>query len=184
LLAAALLWTVSISGPPAPAAAGPTDLPLVYVTPESTVVAEGTDFQLHIAISEEATHLMGYNIKVTFDSTVIHLRDVVEGSLPATSGHNTFFHWFDSGMPQDTVHVNGAVLGATVPGPGELFTLVFKAATGLPTDRETDVVITYTDIRNGVNEQIDHTIRNGWVKVLRPVDVESRTWGAVKGLYQ
>jgi len=85
-------------------------------------------------------------------------------------------------VKSDYVHVNGAVLGATIDGPGELFTLTFKAKThGVV--RTTDVVIVYSVLRDGANRPIDHETRDGFVAVEPTVRVEQSTWGAIKSRY-
>jgi hypothetical protein len=164
----------------APAAGAQT--PLLSVDPDSVIVSDGTAFTLDIVISAEATELMGYNIAVVFDSDVIELSSVNEGSLPLTSGYTTFFYSYDTGAA-DSVHVNGAILGNTVDGPGVLFTLEFEAtpANGV---EETDVDIAYSVLRTGVNEDIVHDVQHGYVRVVTPVRTEVVTWGVVKGLYR
>jgi hypothetical protein len=158
------------------------DTPLVYIHPDSSYVPHNTVFTLEVRVSAATTSLMGYNIAVTFDPSILQLQSVDEGSLPLTSGYTTFFHWLNPAST-DSVHVNGAILGNTVNGPGTLFTLTFKAWS--PDDTQaTDVVIAYSVIRDGVNQSIAHTVQGGHVLVESPIAVESATWGAVKALYR
>jgi len=155
----------------------------ISVCPDSTWKAEGEVFEIGICVSAGLTGVMGYNIAVTFDSSVVEIVDVDEGPLPQSASDTTFFWWYDDGVKSDYVHVNGAVLGATIDGPGELFTLTFKAKThGVV--RTTDVVIVYSVLRDGANRPIDHETRDGFVAVEPTVRVEQSTWGAIKSRYE
>lgn len=155
----------------------------LYVSPDSTWVSEGEVFQIGVCVSAGITDLMGYNVAVTFDSSVIEILDVEEGALPLSASDTTFFWWFNPGVKSDSVHVNGAVLGGTVDGPGELFNLTFKALThGVV--RSTIIRIACSDLRDGTNHPIDHEKRNGFVAVEPTVPSHRATWGAVKDLYR
>lgn len=172
--------SVDVSGPAARVSLFPDTLSVV---PDSTWKSEGAVFQIGIRVSAGVTELMGYNVAVTFDSSVIRLLDVREGPLPQTASDTTFFWWFHPGLPSDSVHVNGAALGATVNGPGELFTITFKALTHGEV-RSTSLRIVYSDLRDGTNHPIGHERRHGFVAVEPTVSVEKATWGAIKDLYR
>lgn len=176
-----VLWLAQI----APAAMAQTPL-LSVVGPameDTVVVDDGSIFTLTVEISSEATELMGWDVAIVFDSDVIELLSVSEGSLPLTSGYSTFFYTYDTGAPVDSVRVNGAILGNTIDGPGVLFTLEFEAqpANG---GKETDVEIVFSDLRTGVNDTIAHDVESRHVIVVTPIAVEAVTWGALKSLYR
>jgi hypothetical protein len=175
-----LAASTDFSGP----AAGPSLFPdTLFVSPDSTWKSEGEVFEVGVRVSSGVADLMGYNVAVNFDSSVIRIVDVGEGPLPRAASDTTFFWWFNAGLESDSVHVNGAVLGATVDGPGELFTLRFKALIhGVV--KTTAIRIVYSDLRDGTNYPIAHERRNGFVAVEPTVRVENATWGAVKNLYQ
>jgi hypothetical protein len=188
-LAISITFTISaIAGLPAIQGHGPLALsPLLsdtlFVSPDSTWRAEGEVFDIGICVSPGITELMGYNVAVTFDSSVIGILDVSEGPLPQASSDTTFFWWFNDGVKTDSVHVNGAILGATVDGPGELFTLTFKALKhGVV--RTTAIRIAVSALRDGSNHPIAHERKNGFVAVEPTIPIEETTWGAVKNLYR
>lgn len=62
----------------------------LFVSPETTVTAELNLIVLGIDISADVTGLMGYNVGVTFDHSLIDLQIAEEGSLPTTSSDTTF----------------------------------------------------------------------------------------------
>jgi hypothetical protein len=152
------------------------------ILPDSTQVSDGTEFTLEIAVSGGVTSLMGWDIAVTFDSDALELVSVDEGSLPLFSGYPTFFFWYGGVLATDSVHVNGAILGDTVDGPGTLFTLTFEGhAVTDPT--VTYVNIAYSVMRTGVNMDIAHDVENAVVEVLLGVSTETASWGVIKSLY-
>lgn len=176
-LALALAVVVAAIGATAPARA---QTPLLYVDPDSIDVSNGTVFTLDVAVSGDVTSLMGWDITVTFNNSVIEFLGASEGTLPLSSGPS--FFWTEPGLPAGTVHVNGAILGHTVDGPGTLFELEFlgHSPVGIHTS---DVTITASVMRTGVNEDIIHDTENGIVRVVGPIATEAVTWGLVKSRY-
>jgi hypothetical protein len=157
--------------------------PLISVSPDSQIVAHGSLLTLEITISAETLELMGYDIAVVFNGDIIRLGSVNEGSLPLGSGHTTFFHWLNPGTPTDSVHVNGAILGTTVNGPGAVIRLELTGYA--PSNiRQTAVEIVFSVIRDGVNQDIVHSVAHGWVRVEPPVRAEETSWGRVKSRYR
>jgi hypothetical protein len=152
----------------------------LQVAPSDTTVVDGTTFQIRIVANSSVTSLMGYDIIVAFDTSLVELIDVVEGSLPGSGGATTFFHWFGAGIPSDTVHVNGAVLGTTVDGPGVLFVITFKAIfPGI-----TPVEFIATEMRDNLNVDIAHNAVDGSITVEKSIPVRSSTWGNIKSRYR
>jgi hypothetical protein len=140
------------------------------VCPDSTWKTEGEIFDLGVCVSAGITNLMGYNVAVTFDSSVIEIMNVVEGPLPK-SAPSSFFKWDDAGVKSDSVVVTGAILGTTVAGPGELFTLTFKARHHGVVNT-TDICIRHSALRDGANQPIGHERRCGFVEVETTTGVE------------
>jgi hypothetical protein len=144
-------------------AVAPLSTDTLSVCPDYVWQPEGAVFAVGICVPPGITDLMGYNVTVAFDSSVIEILNAVEGQLPRGASDATFFWWFDSGAGSGTVHVNGAILGATANGPGVLFTLVFKALHSWI--RTTDVCITQCELRDGINDSIAHERRCGLVEI-------------------
>jgi len=153
--------------------------PRVYIAPADTMVIKDTTFQLKVYVISDSTDMMGYNITIGFDSLMIKVISVDEGSFPLNSGHSTFFYWLNPGS-DDHVQVNGAVLGAPIRGHGVIFTLTFDAV-NLGT---TDVRITASEIRDGDNTTISHTTNNGIVRVIYNVETNPVSWGVIKSTYE
>jgi hypothetical protein len=154
--------------------------PGLQVTPEDTSVVAGTTFQIRIVVDSSITGLMGYNVTVAFDSSIVELVSVDEGSLPGSGGAPTFFHWFNAGVASDTVYVNGAVLGTTVDGPGVLFFITLKGLC----EGTTPVSFVTTELRDNFNVVISHDTTDGNIQVQEPIPVRSDTWGHIKTRYR
>jgi hypothetical protein len=169
LVAAVAAGSVCLQ-PSASSAEPPLVTSVLNVCPDSTWRSEGEVFQIGVCVSAEITDLMGYNVAVRFDSTVIEILGVMEGPLPQSAPGNTFFWWFNPGVRSDSVHVNGAILEATVDGPGELLTMVFRARThGVL--RTTTVRIAHSELRDGTNHPIAHETVDGFVTVVPPTGI-------------
>jgi hypothetical protein len=148
------------------------------VDPESAIVQVGDEFEVDVLVDAGFAALMGYDIDIAFDSSIIQLSGVTEGPLPQSAGAPTFF-WWVPGASADTVVVNGAVLGTTVDGPGVLFTLTFEA-TAVGTS---PLNVTFSDIRTGTNAAIEHEVQSATVIVDKTIPVETTTWGRLKHRY-
>lgn len=151
----------------------------LLVTPVNATVVAGDEFEVRIEVDADFISLMGYDVILAFDSSLVTVLSVDEGPLPPTGPDGSFFYWFDPGVPDSTVHVNGAVLGTTVDGPGILFTVTFEALEV----GTSPLNIIYHDIRDDTNAAIPHDVANTTVIIERPIPVEPSTWGRVKALY-
>jgi hypothetical protein len=156
----------------------------LFVSPETTVTAEQSSLVIGFDVTSDVAGLMGYNIGVTFDHNLIDLQSAYEGALPASSSDTTFFYYWHDPVTtgDDSVLVNGAVLGRTVDGPGTLFTLSFETAE-VAQPETTRVLITFSELRNGVNQSIAHTVRGGVVVIEPSIAVKPSTWGKIKSFY-
>jgi len=133
---------------------------VVSIAPADTCVAVGDTFEVRITADANILNLMAYSIKASFDSTVLSVVDVVEGSL-LTSGGPTFWNWEMVGS--DTVWIENAILtgGPYVDGPGTLAVISFEATgTG-----ESPVVLARTKLWHGYQDPIPHTTADGTVCV-------------------
>ena len=152
----------------------------VMVVPPATLVAPDSVFQIEIAVDSLIVSLMGYDLSLEFDSTIVELISVDEGPLPQSSPSGSFFFWFGAGLPSDEVWVNGAVLGTTVDGPGVLFTITFEAVN----NGTTPVNFISTHMRDGLNVPILHHSVDGQITVDESIPVRDVTWGEIKAVFR
>ena len=148
------------------------------ISPADTCVMAGFIFELDVYINTGAVNLMGWNITIGFDSSLIAVVDVLEGSLPADSGNETFFFWLNEGDVDDSILVNGSILGKTVDSPGVLVTIVFEALTV----ENCEICIEASELRNNLNRPINHTRSCGYLMIEEPIGTEQATWGSIKKL--
>jgi hypothetical protein len=150
------------------------------VWPPDTFVSAGNTFELQILANGDIADLMGFNATVWYDSLVLRIESVTEGSLLRDSGYATVFRWLNQGEETNVIETNGAVLGHTVDGPGVLCTLTFRARVlGV-----SGIHIIASDLRDGVNGSISHTVVPGMVYVDWVIPVQPVTWGAIKNVYR
>ncbi len=154
--------------------------PELQIAPGDTTVVDTTTFQVRIVANSSITSLMGFDITVAFDTSIVELVSVDKESPPGSGDSTTFFHWFDAGIPSDTVHVNGAVLGTTVDGPEVLFFITFKPLS----HGTTPVTFVETELRDNFNVDIGHDTIDGSITVAKSIPVQSVTWGSIKARYR
>jgi hypothetical protein len=152
----------------------------ISVLPDTTVVTIGMQFSLDVAVNDPVDSLMGYDVMVGFDRSYLEVVSVEEGLLPMTSGYATFFRWLNEGCACDSISVNGSILGNMVDGPGTLFTITFKALK----PGKADVVISRSDLRNGMNRKLSHCSEDALVVIEPPIGSEACSWSRVKALYK
>ena len=153
--------------------------PTIYLTPQTTQVTEGATFSIDVAINEAITDLTGYNLEITLDSSIVQYVGAAEGPLPSSGGDDTYFFWTLEG--DDTLIINGAVLGSWVNGPGVLAHITLFALYPGTTDMDF-LSVDLRDIDNNPLAALDE----GAVIIVEeggsPVDATS--WGVVKSLYR
>jgi hypothetical protein len=153
---------------------------LLSVEPDSSLVYIGDLFDLDVMVNGDVDGLMGYNVTIRFDPLYVEIVNASEGSLPALSGHDTFFRWLNAGCGCDSIRVNGSILGGAVDGPGPLARLRFKALCA----GYTYVEIVRSDLRDADNNKLAHVRGRAKVMIESPIGVSDASWGSIKALYR
>jgi hypothetical protein len=152
----------------------------ISVLPDTTVVGLGMQFSLEVVVNDTVKSLMGYDVTVQYDRSILEVVSVREGALLRDSGHTTFFYWLNPACGCDFIIVNGSILGDVVDGPGALFKITFKSIKfgTIP------VSIHESDIRNDQNQSLTHRTQNGVVIIEPPIGTENSSWSRAKNLYR
>lgn len=131
---------------------------IVSVSPDSSAVDVGNTFSVDVLVDSNAI-VHGFEIVLDYDEGLLDVLEVTEGSLLKSSGYSTF--WFVV-TNLDSVHVNDAILGpAEVNGPGQLFSVKFKAkAVG-----QSGLIFKIVDIRDMANTTIPSKSINGHISI-------------------
>jgi hypothetical protein len=163
-----------------PAGAIPASADEILFSPPDTTVFKNDIFPVQVMI-DDVDSLMGYNISVSITGDpCLKIMGLIEGLLPGSNGDETFFRWLNP-WSADSISVNGSILGATVDGPGILFTIMFKALE--PGTAWLD--FSYSDLRDGTNAKIIHDPGvQARIVVAEPVALEESSWGAIKAIYR
>jgi len=153
--------------------------PTIYLTPQTTQVTEGATFLIDVAINEAITDLTGYDLEITLDSSIVQYVGAVEGPLPSSGGDDTYFFW--TLEDDDTLIINGAVLGSWVNGPGVLAHITLFALYPGTTDMDF-LSVELRDIDNNPLPALDE----GAVIIVEEggSPVEDTSWSVVKSLYR
>lgn len=150
----------------------------LFVSPPDTLVFLNTEFWMDVVVNDGAVDLMGYDIVITFDNLLLEVKDVVEGSLPSNSGHQTFFYYWGNGGSE--IHTTGSIMGNTVNGPGILASIKFKAASV----GTAILSVSFSELRDDTNVSIAHATEESSVEIDIRIGVEQSTWGRIKMLYR
>ena len=156
-----------------------SDPPTIYLTPETTEVVEGTTFTIDVAVNGSITDLTGYDLEITLDSSIVQYVGAAEGPLPSSGGAATAFYWML--QDDDTLIINGAVLGSWVNGPGVLAHItLFALSPGT-----TDMNFLSVDLRDIDNNPLP-ALDEGAVIIVEEggSPVEDTSWSVVKSLYR
>jgi hypothetical protein len=154
--------------------------PTIYIDPHETNVNVGNFFDVSVSINDGLTELTGYDLWIDYDETLMDLDDVSEGTLPAGCGYETFFYWTDTGTPSEMVLINGAILGGSVDGSGQLAVLRFEALV----EGISPVDFHDFELRDLENNPIPATAIDGIVVINEIVPVEERSWTDIKLMYR
>jgi hypothetical protein len=156
-----------------------TDPPTIYLTPQTIQVVEGTTFTIDVAVNESLTDLTGYNLRIELDSSVVRYVEAAEGPLPSSGGNSTAFNWILE--DDDTLMIDGAVLGGWVDGPGVLAHITLLAHY----QGTTDMDFLSADLRDIYNDSLT-VFDEGAVIIVEPggSPVDHTSWSVLKSLYR
>jgi len=113
--ASAILWSAAALAAPG-----------VSVEPAATAVTVGEEFDLSVVANSELPDLSCYAVTIAYDPLHLELVSAVEGDLFALAGLPTFFSHETNG--NDDAWTNCVLgFGTSVPAPGELVRLRFRA---------------------------------------------------------
>jgi len=130
---------------------------VVSIVPADTCVTVGDTLEMTIFADASIIGLKSYIIRTSFDSTLLGVVNVTEGSLLGSGGY-TIWHWEMVGA--DTVEIENILVGAGlyVDGPGTLAVISFEAI-GVG---EASVVLDSTELWHKYpGEPIPHTTADG-----------------------
>lgn len=95
-------------------------------TPDTSHVGPSEQFVVDITVDATTEALHCYNITIDFDTSIVTLIDVAEGSLIDDSGQPSFFFWDSTG---GVLNIGDCLLGygLHVNGPGSVAQLTLEA---------------------------------------------------------
>ena len=132
---------------------------VLYLEPDNLTITPGKNFTVELKAAS-ITNLKGYSVTLTYDPTLLSLKEVVEGPFFSTKGKTFFYKKVDN--KKGTILIDCAILGpkVSVSGGGTLTTLFF---TSLKTG-STSLSFKLAKTRDAHNKEIVTTKRNAMVK--------------------
>ena len=86
------------------------------------LVAPGARLGNNVAIG--ANTRVHADVEIGYDPTIVKVEDVYAGSLLLGGSCDYFFEWLNPGAPDSTIAIDGAMLGCSVDGPGDIIATV------------------------------------------------------------
>ena len=140
-----------------------------FISPASQTVSPGQEFTVDVYI-EPAVAIQGVSLGLNFDPDLLTADSCEEGDLLNQNGGFTFFSFLIiDNVAGHIGPIDGAVLGATVSGPGSFATITFtaKETTGTSPLDLSDVLV-----RDGGNQPVETAVTGGSVTIEEEGDGE------------
>lgn len=166
------------------AAPANADITLGFVGPDSCVA--GDTLTVLVTVDDQATDLRGFSLVVKFRPDIVV--DVRPGSLLLSSGCPYFLDWLNPAAVaagDSLIAVDGAGLGCSLTGPGDIVQLDFicePPGPELPCEDQYPISCDFVELRDSLNQSLDLTCIPGNV-CQGPISVTPTSWGRVKAWY-
>lgn len=137
-------------------------------------------FDVEVVLAAGGAAVMGTEVAVTFDGTIVRLDGITAGDWYTASGQSYYFHDYTT-PGAGTVHFAAALLGDDRVADGTLAVCHFTAlAVGV-----SPLVFVDVDVRDGANLDLGaaHSVGD-LIIIQRAIPNESRVWGDVKSLWR
>jgi len=130
---------------------------VLYLEPANLTLTPSEDFTVELKATS-ITNLKGYSVTLSYDSTLISLQEVTEGSFLSEKG-KTFFYTTED---KNTILIDNVLLGhdLSISGEGTLATLSFTSLKA----GSTSIEFSLTKTRDTLNKEIIITKRNTKLK--------------------
>jgi hypothetical protein len=122
-----MVLLVLVCGTPAVRAASDVTGVTVALTPNQQV-APGATFDVFVDVTEAGSPFNAFDIVLGYDPAALTYVSHAEGVYMTSACGNTF-HDFRAGAGTDTIGESLLCSGVSLPGPGRVYRLTFKAAT-------------------------------------------------------
>ena len=130
---------------------------VLYLEPANLSLTPSQDFTVELKVTS-ITNLKGYSVTLSYDPTLISLKEVTEGPFFSAKGKTFFYSKEENG----TILIDCALLGTdlSISGEGTLATLSFTSLKA----GSTSLTFKLVKIRDTHNKEIITTKRNATVK--------------------
>jgi len=150
--------------------------------PDEAMFACHDSLVVSVMIPATITDLRGFTLVFEFDSAVLTPMSVRAGSLLENVACPHFFQWLNFNAVGDSIAVDGAGLGCSMQGPGEIVHLVFQGyieGIGYLRCRPGRGIL-----RDALNQSIPFECGEGTYDYHCAIPVARQPWWAIKVLYR
>jgi len=132
-----------------------------------------------VSVDASVSDLRGFSWAIEFDPSIVMPIAVTAGSLVSGAACPNFINWLNIASVGDSIAVDGATLGCSVNGPGNIVDIKFVGVGfGI-----SPLHWRRSELRDSLNMPIAHTCSDGSI-TRSPVAVEVVPWGRVKRGYR
>lgn len=141
----------------------------------------GTDtLTVQVTVDAGAVDLRGYTMVLEFDPTIVLPISVEGGSLLTGAACPIFFDWLNESAVGDSLEIDGASLGCSIDGPGNVVEMKFVGVTvGV-----SPLTCRSLELRDSLNATIPSSCVDGTIEYRIPIAVTNQSWGRVKAGYR
>ena len=132
-----------------------------------------------VTIDASVTDLRGFTFTLEFDPSIVMPVAVTAGDLVLSAGCPNFVTWLNAASIGDSIVVDGATLGCSVAGPGDIVDLTFVGV-GFGVS---PLQCRRSELRDSLNAAILHSCPDGTI-TRALVGVDRRSWGHIKRLFR
>ena len=132
---------------------------ILYLEPANLSLTPSQDFTIELKATS-ITNLKGYSVTLSYDPTLLSLKEVVEGPFLSSKNKTFFYKRVDN--TKGTILIDCAILGPglSISGEGTLATLSFTCLKA----GSTSIEFSLTKTRDAHNKEIITTKRNAKLK--------------------
>ena len=144
------------------------------------VIFDDDTLLVEVTIDETITDLRGFTFVFEFDPNTVTVTSVEAGSLLINADCPHFFDWLNDDAVGDSISVDGAGLGCSIDGPGDIVRMRFAGA-GIGVS---PLRCRTGEMRDSLNQDIPYTCPDGSITFWIVVPVQETSWVAIKDHYR
>ena len=179
LLAIGIAVVIALAAASQPSA-GYAQIIVTGFTPPAGNLCNDT-LTVNLTVDVAAVDLRGFTFVLEFDPTHVVPISVQRGSLMTGAACSSFFTWINSASVGDSIAIDGATLGCSMAGPGNIVRMRFVHSA---TQGASVLRCRSGSLRNALNQSLPFNCPDGTLTYFCPVPAGQPSWGHIKRLFR